>query len=294
MCGRYYLVTSIETIARLFGVNLSRGASAMPRALTPRYNIAPQQMIPVVRGAPVSDGEAAPREIAPREIAMLSWGFVPSWTGDVREANKPINARCETAIEKPMFRSAMRERRCIVPADGWYEWQVDPATGNKTPQLMRVLDDEGTPLCFAMAGVWEAWRSRDPDPSRRVEHESCAIITTAAAKSCAHVHDRMPAILPLDGALNAIDRWLDPNEKDANVLASLLVPFDAAKGEAGMGGISITRVSRRVNSPKNDGPDLIEPAGDEDLLKPESKPKASRSRGERHGEDPSQGSLFGA
>lgn len=291
MCGRYYLVTSIETIARLFGVNLNRPGSAMapsftPRSLTPRYNIAPQQMIPVVRGA---DGE--------REIAMLSWGFVPSWTGDVREANKPINARCETAIEKPMFRSAMRERRCIVPADGWYEWQVDPATGSKTPQLMRVLDDAGTPMCFAMAGVWEAWRSRDPDPSRRVEHESCAIITTAAAKSCAHVHDRMPAILPLDGALNAIDRWLDPNEKDANVLASLLVPFDAAKGEAGRGvgggGISITRVSRKVNSPKNDGPDLIEPAGDEDLLKPEATPRASRSRGGRNGEDSSQGSLFG-
>lgn len=293
MCGRYYLVTSIETIARLFGVNLSRGASAMPRALAPRalgprYNIAPQQMVPVVRSAPVAQGEReiGSPEIAPREIAMLSWGFVPSWTGDVREANKPINARCETAIEKPMFRSAMRERRCIVPADGWYEWQVDPATGNKTPQLMRVLDDAGTPMCFAMAGVWEAWRSRDPDPSRRVEHESCAIITTGAAKSCAHVHDRMPAILPM----NAIDRWLDPNEKDASVLASLLVPFDAAKGEAGMGGISITRVSRRVNSPKNDGPDLIEPASEEDLFKPESKPKASRSRGD----DPAQGSLFGA
>lgn len=282
MCGRYYLVTSIETIARLFGVNLNRPGSAMApsftRTLTPRYNIAPQQMIPVVRGA---DGE--------REIAMLSWGFVPSWTGDVREANKPINARCETAAEKPMFRAAMRERRCIVPADGWYEWQVDPATGSKTPQLMRVLDDAGRSTCFAMAGVWEAWRSRDPDPSRRVEHESCAIITTGAAKSCAHVHDRMPAILPW----NSIDRWLDPNEKDANVLVSLLVPFDAGKGEAGTGGISITRVSRRVNSPKNDGPELIEPAGDEDLLKPEATPRASRSRGGRNGEDPTQGSLFG-
>ena len=187
----------------------------------------------------------------------------------------------------------MRERRCIVPADGWYEWQVDPATGNKTPQLMRVLDDAGTPMCFAMAGVWESWRSRDPDPSRRVEHESCAIITTAAAKSCAHVHDRMPAILPFDGPGGAIDRWLDPNEKDASVLASLRGRFEAGVG-GGVGRISITRVSRRVNSPKNDGPDLIEPASEEDLFKPESKPKASRLRGERHGEDPSQGSLFGA
>lgn len=114
MCGRYYLVTSIETIARLFGVNLG-GGGAMPRVLSPRYNIAPQQMIPVVRAAAhAGDG---------REISMLSWGFVASWTQDQREASKPINARCETALEKPMFRAAMRERRCVVPADGWFEWQ---------------------------------------------------------------------------------------------------------------------------------------------------------------------------
>jgi putative SOS response-associated peptidase YedK len=290
MCGRYYLVTSIETIARLFGVDLSRAGG--PRSQSPRYNIAPQQMIPVVRvrdgQSGSSDESATPGMAPPREVAMLSWGFVPSWTRDLREATKPINARAETATEKPMFRDAFQRRRCIVPADGWYEWQVDPATGNKTPQLMRVLDQAGQPTCFAMAGVWESWQNRDPDPSRRVEHESCAILTTQAAKSCAHVHDRMPVILPN----GAIDRWLDPTEKDAKALASLLVPFDAGAG-LGAGTISITRVSRRVNSPKNDGPDLIEPAGDEDLLKADPTPRASRSRGARHGEDPTQGSLFG-
>jgi len=281
MCGRYYLVTSIETIARLFGVDLSRGAASARMSLPPRYNIAPQQMIPVVRAAARAGDEASEREIAPREVAMLSWGFVPSWTSDLREARKPINARCETAASGAMFRGAFAERRCIVPADGWYEWQVDPATGHKTPRLMRVLDGEGNPACFAMAGVWEAWRTRDPDPSRRVEHESCAIITTAAAKACAHVHDRMPAILPA----HAIDRWLDPNEKDAGALASLLTPLETAK-------LSITRVSTRVNSPRNDGAELIEAVSED--APPELKETPAKSpRGRAKPQDPWQGSLFG-
>lgn len=274
MCGRYYLVTSIETIARLFGVNLNRPTPT----LSPRYNIAPQQMIPVVRGG-ASGGDGA------REIAMVSWGFVPSWTKDLKDARKPINARCETAAQTPMFRSAVRERRCIVPADGWYEWQVDPATGQKTPQLMRVLDEAGNPACFAMAGVWEGWRSREPDPARRIEHESCAIITTPAAKACAHVHDRMPAILPMDGSTRAIDRWLDPNEKDAAALASLLVPFETAT-------LAITRVSRRVNSPRNEGKELIEPDGGNanDDASARSDKASSRARSRS---DFGQGSLFG-
>lgn len=261
MCGRYYLVSSIELIARLFGV------AAPSFGLAPRYNIAPQQRIPVVRARPS------------RELAMVSWGFVPNWASDLKQAHTPINARCETIREKPMFRVGLAQQRCIVPADGWYEWQVDPATGTKTPRLMRVLDNAGQPTCFAMAGVWDAWTSRDADPSRRVEHESCAIITTPAAESCAHVHDRMPAILPM----HAWDRWLDPSEHDTAALAAMLRPLDSAT-------ITITRVSTRANSPRNDCPALIEP----DDGAPEPGAPASKPRGRSRPEDPSQGSLFGA
>ena len=222
MCGRFAFYSPHEAVIRLFGV------AAAPE-IEPRWNIAPTQFVATVREAG-----------GPREVAMLYWGLVPSWAKEKAIGARMINARGETLTEKPSFRSAFRRRRCLVLADGYYEWQRSGAV--KQPYF--IAFEGGQP--FGMAGLWERWR----DPASGEPLESCCIVTTSPAPSVAHVHDRMPVIVPPD----AYAEWLDPRNDATEDLARLLVPSAAP-------GLGARPVSRRVNDARNQGADLVLPLG---------------------------------
>jgi putative SOS response-associated peptidase YedK len=226
MCGRFAFYSPHEAVVRLFGV-------AEAPEVEPRWNIAPTQFIAVVREAG-----------GPRESTMPSWGLVPSWAKEKSIGARMINARSETLGEKPSFRNAFRRRRCLVLADGYYEWQ---RTG-PVKQPYYIAFEDGQP--FGMAGLWERWR----DPATGEPLESCCIVTTAPAATVAHVHDRMPVIVAPD----AYAEWLDPKNEATERLARLFEPCPRSDLRA-------RPVSRRVNDARNQGPDLIEelrPAGD--------------------------------
>ena len=191
-----------------------------------RFNIAPTQTVPVVRQGATG-----------RELAIMRWGLIPSWAKDMKLAATMINARAETVAEKPAFRSAFKRRRCLVPADGYYEWQkIDAKT--KQPYYIRRRDDQP----FAFAGLWERW-DKGSDPI-----ESFTIITSDANDSTRSIHDRSPVILdPSD-----FDMWLDPAFEGVDHLRTLLTPRQAAE-------LVATPVSTYVNSPKNIGPECIAP-----------------------------------
>jgi putative SOS response-associated peptidase YedK len=223
MCGRFTLAASPTELAALFDLD---GAS-LP-ALAPRYNIAPTQSIAAVRAAP-ADGR--------RELVLLRWGFIPAWAKDPSGGAPLINARSETAADKPTFRAAFRRRRCLVPADGFFEWHTE--NGKKQPYYFTLAD--GAP--FAIAGLWERWQAPTGDVV-----ESCTLLTTEANDLVRPLHDRMPVILaPADYPL-----WLDPEVNDPGPPASLLVPFQASA----MAG---RPVSPRVNAVRNDDPGCVEP-----------------------------------
>jgi putative SOS response-associated peptidase YedK len=219
MCGRFAFYSPHEAIVRLFGV------AAAPE-IEPRWNIAPTQFIATVREAG-----------GPREVAMLYWGLVPSWAKEKSIGARMINARSETLGEKPSFRNAFRRRRCLILADGYYEWQRSGAV--KQPYFISFGD--GQP--FGMAGLWERWR----DPASGEPLESCCIVTTSPAATVAHVHDRMPVIVPPE----AHAEWLDPKNDATDRLARLFEPCPRPDLRA-------RPVSRRVNDARNQGHDLIE------------------------------------
>lgn len=221
MCGRYFLTTPGAVLAERFALEEAP-------ELAPRFNIAPSQTVPIVRAA--ANGR--------RELARVRWGLVPFWAKEAAIGNRLINARAESVAEKPAFRDSFRKRRCLIPADGFYEWQTTSA--GKTPWLLRLRG--GGVLAFA--GLWSAWR----EPADGSTLETCAIVTTTPNELAAAVHDRMPVVLPVDA--HAV--WLDP-EAAAPALAGLLRPLPAEAMEA-------FPVSKRVNSPANDDPALIEPA----------------------------------
>lgn len=194
--------------------------------LPPRYNIAPTQSVAIVRLAHKSDQ---------RELAVVKWGLVPSWAESPSIGSRMINARAESAAEKPAFRKAFRQRRCLVPADGFFEWET--ILKQKQPHYI-TLRDGGL---FAIAGLWEWWR-------RETEViESCTLLTTDANDVVRPLHDRMPVILPPE----AYDRWLDPNVEDPAELMSLLKTYPA---EA----MTERPVDRIVNSPATDDPRCIQ------------------------------------
>ncbi len=222
MCGRFALFSPQEILAAMFGVEGDRFPAAS-------YNIAPSRDVAAVRMAP--EGRAR------RELALLRWGLVPSWAKDPAMGNRMINARVETAPGKPAFRSAFRRRRCLVPADGFYEWRK--AGGRKQPYYVRMAD--GRP--FAFAGLWEHWEGPGGDVS------SCTLLTTDANDLLAPIHDRMPVIV----APGDYGRWLDPEAHDAAALLPLLRPYPPA-------GMVVFPVRTLVNSPATDDPRCIEPA----------------------------------
>ncbi len=217
MCGRYLITTPVEAIRQIFQVDQRPN-------LAPRYNVAPTQSVPIIRR-----GEAG------RELVTVRWGLVPFWAKDLKIGARMINAKAETVAEKPAFRDAYRRKRCLVLADGFYEWKkID---GGKQPYLIRLKSAEP----FAFAGLWADWK--DKESGERIE--SCTIITTEPNALAATIHNRMPAILSPD----AYDLWLDPEAADGQ---SLLLPFPEAAMEA-------FAVSPRVGNVKNDDPGLIEP-----------------------------------
>ncbi len=217
MCGRYELHTHPAALALVFGL-------AYPPVISARYNIAPMQDVPVIRIA--QSGE--------RELAQVRWGLVPRWAKDPSIGNKMINARSETLAEKPSFRTALKRHRCLIPADGFYEWKAT-AAGGKQPIHIGIQD--GSP--FAFAGLTERWLSPDGEVL-----DTCTIITTQANALLAVMHDRMPVII----APAAYARWLDVAVPD---VSDLFAPYPP---EAMMW----YPVSTRVNSVRNDDAALIE------------------------------------
>lgn len=223
MCGRYLLTSPVDALIDLFGVQERLN-------LAPNYNAAPTQSLPIVRSG----------ESGRRELVSARWGLVPFWAKDLSIGARAFNARAETLAEKPMFREAYRRRRCLVPADGFYEWQKTGAA--KRPYLIRVKG--GGP--FAMAGLWERW-GKDAETVT-----SFTIVTTAANAFMAELHDRMPVILdPADWQL-----WLDPSRGDA---AALLRPCPDAWLER-------WPVSPRVGNVRNNEALLIRPLADQSSL----------------------------
>ena len=225
MCGRFTLRHSADQLAARFDVQ----ENALD--VEPRYNIAPSQ--PVVA---VTQPDGA------RHLEAMKWGLVPFWAKDPAIGNRMINAKAETVAEKPAFKHAFQRRRCLIPADGFYEWKK--LRDGKQPMLIHRKADD----LFAFAGLWEEWKDPDGVPLR-----TCTILTVAPNGLLSTIHDRMPAILaPEDEAL-----WLDTSVKDPNRVLGVLRPYPDEPLEA-------YAVSRRVNAPTFDDPSLVEPEGEPD------------------------------
>lgn len=220
MCGRFTLRHSGEAIASAFRLN------EVPQ-IQPRYNIAPTQLVSTILLTPETNNQ--------RQFHQLRWGLIPSWAKDSTIGARMINARAETVAEKPAFRAAFRHRRCLVVADGFYEWQRQER--KKQPFYLRLQNDQ--PFCFA--GLWERWESPDGE-----EIQSCTILTTEANDLLRSIHDRMPVILdPKD-----YDLWLNPQKQNSESLQQLLRPYQA---EA----MTCYAVSTKVNNPANNIPECI-------------------------------------
>ena len=248
MCGRYLITSAPEAFRRFFGY---REEPSFP----PRYNVAPTQPVPIVRMV-----EGA------RQFALVRWGLVPPWVRDPRNFSLLVNARAESVNDKPAFRNAMRRRRCLFPADGFYEWK-DEGTGAKRPFCLRPKDRH--PVAFA--GLWECWTGPNGE-----EVETAAIITTNASRDIANLHSRMPVVIAPD----AYDLWLDCARCDALTASALLTPAPERLFEA-------YEVSPAVNRTANEGPELIEP------VRPrEAEPPARATLKPRKSKDERQPSLF--
>jgi putative SOS response-associated peptidase YedK len=223
MCGRFTLTIDPDHLQEAFPW------AVIPDDIYPRYNIAPSQPIAVIPNT----GE--------NTVAMYKWGLIPSWAKDPEIGNKMINARAESLAEKPSFRNAFRRRRCLILADGFYEWKQIPGSKSKQPVFIKLTNDRP----FAFAGLWELWSS--PDGS---EIRSCTIITTEPNSLIKSIHNRMPAILIPE----SYKQWLATEEQPADKLNKLIISYPSEEMIA-------YPVSRLVNKPDYDSSDLIKPTG---------------------------------
>ena len=231
MCGRFVQASSPELLVARFGVDEPAAARHEPS-----YNVAPRATVYAVRDRAGCDGGSADRR---RYLSDLRWGLIPSWAKDPKVGDRMINARAESLADKPAYERAFRRHRCLVPAEGFYEWQRRGS--GKQPMFIHRRD--GEPM--ALAGLWAAWRDGDETDADWLR--SCAIVTTNANDTVAPLHDRMPVVLEeRDG-----DRWLDPGYGDVDALAHLLQP---ASDDL----LVAYPVGTAVNSADNDGPELVE------------------------------------
>jgi putative SOS response-associated peptidase YedK len=221
MCGRYGRFSRKERIERILGRSIEGG-----EALAPRYNVCPGLPDWIIR---------QPRSGTGLRFEQFHWGLLPWWTKDPASARRPINARAETVAERPMFRDLLRERRCVVPIDGYYEWRA--SSSGKTPFWFHLKNGEP----FFLAGLWDRWHAGKPDAVA-----SYILMTTEPNELAAQVHDRMPVLLHA----RDVARWLDPTIEE---VGDLLVPFPTDE-------MASHPVSRRVSDPNSEGPALIEPA----------------------------------
>jgi putative SOS response-associated peptidase YedK len=249
MCGRYCISTAPEAIRRLFRY---REQPNFP----PRYNVAPTQPVPIVR---LAEGQ--------RQFALVRWGLIPAWAKDPSAFTLLINARGESVNDKPAFRNAMKRRRCLFPADGFYEWKTE--TGRKRPYFARLKG--GGPLAFA--GLWETWTGPNGE-----EMETAAIVTTTANREMGQIHHRAPVIVPPE----QFDFWLDCDKVDAEMAAALIAP-------APDNAMEVYQVSLAVNRVANDSPDLVMPASDAPADAEFAMKRAARRK---RSDDDGQASLF--
>jgi putative SOS response-associated peptidase YedK len=235
VCGRFVSTSPPDEIAKYFGAT-----EVDESPLEPSYNVAPTSDVYVV----LESGGV-------RRVEALHWGLIPFWAKDAKIGNRMINARAETVATTNAFRHAFKKRRCIVPADGFYEWTKPSATAQKAKQPWYVHRPDGEPIAFA--GLWEVWRPEGSDD----ELHSFTILTGEPNEKMAEIHDRMPVMLPPE----AWDQWLDPDQQDTDLLGKLLVP---APSEL----ITFHPVSTEVNNVRNGGEHLIDPIeldpGDDD------------------------------
>lgn len=223
MCGRFTLTAEVSALQENFPWLY------IPAEISSRYNIAPTQPVAVV----ANDGK--------NRLDFYTWGLIPSWAKDPQIGSRMINARAETLAEKPSFKAALRRRRCLILADGFYEWQKQPTSKAKIPIYIHLASHQP----FAFAGLWEMWNSIDGSMIL-----SCTIITTEPNELMQTIHNRMPVILPEE----SYQKWLEPGEQNPEELSPLLKPYPADQMVA-------YPVSTLVNSPANDLPECVAPLG---------------------------------
>lgn len=218
MCGRFTLTATTETVVEQFQL------ASVTAPLLPRYNIAPSQPVAIITND------------QPNHLQQVQWGLIPNWAKDPTIANKLVNARSESAFEKPSFKSALKMRRCLIPTSGFYEWKT---VGGKKQPMYIYLED--APL-FAFAGLWETWLN----PNNGVTVASCSILTTEANEDIVNIHHRMPVIVPPSDYAN----WLEAD--DLHTQQALMRPY--ANGH-----VAAYEVTRDVNTPHVDAPYLVQP-----------------------------------
>jgi putative SOS response-associated peptidase YedK len=248
MCGRFVSARKRQELLEEFAIERDRVGEDRP----PDYNVSPTKQIYAVLDRHERDEEKPET----RELRLVRWGLVPSWAKDAAGGARLINARAETVAAKPAFRSAFRRRRCLIPADGYYEWMPGPEGSKAKKQPFYIHRTDNGILSFA--GLYELWRDKTlPDDDERAWLWTATIITTDATDDLGRIHDRMPMVIARD---NWAD-WLDPNNTDTALLQATMLP--AAPSAAG--GLTSYPISTAVNSVRNNGPELIEPApaGDE-------------------------------